>query len=75
VARVGRKQADFLAAMVISVLKLFGLPIHTLTLDKGKEFAHHEIFTRALDVRFFCPSLRLMRTWAHPAYFQSSDRS
>lgn len=52
-AKVGRKSAEAVATAVISLLKPLGLPLHTLTSDNGKEFAHHETIARTLKMRFF----------------------
>lgn len=51
--KVARKQADAVATAVIQLLKPLPLPLHTLTSDNGKEFAHHETIAQALDVQFF----------------------
>ena len=51
-AKVVRKSADAVATAVIALLKPLALPLHTLTSDNGKEFAHHERIAQALKVRF-----------------------
>lgn len=52
-AKVGRKNAEAVATAVMTLLKPLGLPLHTLTADNGKEFAHHETIAHALKLRFF----------------------
>jgi len=52
-AKVVQKRADAVATAVITLLKPLGLPLHTLTSDNGKEFAHHETIAQTLKVRFF----------------------
>jgi IS30 family transposase len=52
-AKVARKTADLVATAMMGLLKLFGLPLHTLTSDNGKEFAHYETIAQALKARFF----------------------
>jgi IS30 family transposase len=37
----------------MALLKPLGLPLHTVTSDNGKEFAHHETIAKALHVRYF----------------------
>lgn len=52
-AKVERKSADVVATAVIGLLKPLRLPLHTLTSDNGKEFAHHEAIAQALKAQFF----------------------
>ena len=51
--KVVRKTADFVATAVIGLLRPLRLPLHTLTSDNGKEFAHHERIAQALNAQFF----------------------
>jgi len=51
--KVVRKTADFVATVVMELLTSLQLPLHNLTSDNGKEFAHHERIAQALKVRFF----------------------
>ncbi|HSF08485.1 MAG TPA: IS30 family transposase [Nitrospirales bacterium] len=53
IAKVARRGANTVATAVINLLKPLGLPLHTVTSDNGKEFAHHAIMVQALKVRFF----------------------
>ena len=53
IAKVARRGANTVATAVINLLKPLGLPLHTVTSDNGKEFAHHAIMAQALKVRFF----------------------
>ena len=53
IAKVARRSANTVATAVINLLKPLGLPLHTVTSDNGKEFAHHAIMAQALKVRFF----------------------
>ncbi len=46
IAKVMRRCADAGAAAVIVLLKPLGLPLHTVTSDKGNEFVHHETIQR-----------------------------
>ncbi len=52
-AKVERKRAEVVATAVIELLKPLRLPLHTVTSDNGKEFAHHESMAQALQVQFF----------------------
>lgn len=52
-AKVTRRCADAVATSVMALLKPLTLPLHTLTSDNGREFAHHTTITKALKVRFF----------------------
>lgn len=52
-AKVTRRCADAVATTVIALLKPLKLPVHTLTSDNGREFAHHATIAKALQVRFF----------------------
>ena len=53
IAKVARRSADTVATAVMDLLKPLRLPLHTVTSDNGKEFAHHAIMAQALKVRFF----------------------
>jgi transposase, IS30 family len=53
IAKVTRRCADTVATAIMILLKPLGLPLHTLTSDNGKEFAHHATIAQALKVRFF----------------------
>ena len=53
IAKVTRRCAEAVATTVITLLKPLTLPLHTLTSDNGREFAHHTTSAKALKVRFF----------------------
>jgi IS30 family transposase len=46
--RVASKSADVIAAATVNLLKPFDGAVVTVTADNGKEFAYHEIMTKAL---------------------------
>jgi len=47
------KHADEVAKSAIALLLPYKQRVHTITVDNGKEFAHHEIIAKALDCRIF----------------------
>jgi hypothetical protein len=53
IAQVPFKTASVVADTMISVLTPFAACVHTLTIDKGKEFAQHERIATTLDAQFF----------------------
>ena len=50
------------SSSLINLLQPFGFTLHTLPLDKGRGFEHHETIAQALAVSF--PPLRFMVNWA-----------
>lgn len=53
IAKVPRKTADLVAKAIIRLLTPIVDRVHTMTSDKGKEFAQHETMTKALDADFY----------------------
>jgi IS30 family transposase len=53
IARVPAKTAQHVSDAILSLLTPFSDCVHTLTTDKGKEFAQHERIAKQLDAGFF----------------------
>ena len=51
--KVKRKTSDYVTAALIKLLE--NQPLHTITPDRGKEFANHKEVTAALGVQFYFP--------------------
>jgi len=51
--RVATKHAPVVASIMTDLLKPFAAVTHTITLDNGKEFAHHEQVAKTLNVDIY----------------------
>lgn len=49
--KAGRKTADCVTKIMIACLR--GMPLHSITPDRGKEFSNHAAVTAALNVEFY----------------------
>ena len=50
IASTKNKKADVVCATIIKMLKPYRHDLQTITFDNGKEFAHHELISKQLDV-------------------------
>lgn len=53
IAHVGRRTAAAVRQAIIKLLQSLKRPVHTITSDNGKEFAEHEVISKALDAGFY----------------------
>lgn len=53
IGRVATKHAPIVADIMVNLLKPLAAITHTITLDNGKEFSHHESVSKALKVDIY----------------------
>lgn len=53
IGRVATKHAPIVAEIMVNLLKPLAAITHTITLDNGKEFAHHELVAKTLKVDIY----------------------
>ncbi len=53
IGKVATKHAPIVADIMVNLLNPLAAITHTITLDNGKEFAHHELVTKALKVDIY----------------------
>jgi transposase, IS30 family len=51
--KIGSKQAAEVTPAIINALRKFSSILHTLTLDNGKEFIHHQTIEKALGITVY----------------------
>jgi len=52
-AKVSNKTAELVQQAIIEQFQTHGLPMLTMTYDKGKEFSNHEIIAKALNAKCY----------------------